>query len=263
MTVARTTARMHRAPLGASDRGRSSATARTADVLRRSKPRLIQLDPFAQATSGFKGCPVSSPPLVTPEQMRIIAHERAERGTYCALEGRCEPGGAYRRDPEVNERVRAAIAQDKRFADTSVAVTTTRRFVTLTGCVQFERAASRARRLRQGAARRRSRIRRNPGRHRRRQARAGKPLTVDREVNPGTRDAALTAASPLNTGGSHVALCRPRDGVADRRHRRSPLLVCLARPACAPSAASTSARPTPASSTKPRRSFWSVATARP
>ena len=96
---------------------------------------LIQLDPFAQATNGFKGCPLSSPPQVTPEQMRIIAHERAERGTYCALEGRCEPGGAYRRDPEVNERVRAAIAQDKRFAGTSVAVTTTRRFVTLTGCV--------------------------------------------------------------------------------------------------------------------------------
>ena len=96
----------------------------------------MQLDPFAQATSGLKGCPVPSPPLVTPEQMRIIAHERAERGTYCALEGRCEPGGAYKRDPEVNERVRAAIAQDKRFAGTSVAVTTTRRFVTLTGCLR-------------------------------------------------------------------------------------------------------------------------------
>ena len=95
----------------------------------------VQLDPFAQATNGFEGCPSPSPPLVTPEQMRIIAHERAERGTYCALEGRCKPGGAYRRDPEVNERVRAAIAQDKRFASTSVAVTTTRQFVTLTGCV--------------------------------------------------------------------------------------------------------------------------------
>jgi hypothetical protein len=105
-----------------------------ADV-RADAAELIQIDPFAQATSSFKGCPPSSPPLVTPEQMRVIAHERAERGTYCALEGRCEPGGAYRRDPEVNERVRAAITQDKRFADTSVAVTTTRRFVTLTGCV--------------------------------------------------------------------------------------------------------------------------------
>jgi len=108
-----------------------------ADV-RAVESNLIQLDPFAQATSGFKGCPASSPPLVTPEQMRIIAHERAERGTYCALEGRCEAGGAYHRDPEVNERVRAAIAGDKRFADTSVAVTTTRRFVTLTGCVHSQ-----------------------------------------------------------------------------------------------------------------------------
>ena len=93
--------------------------AQVADV-QAIESSLIQLDPFAQATSGFKGCPASSPPLVTPEQMRIIAHERAERGTYCALEGRCEAGGAYHRDPEVNERVRAAIAGDKRFAGTSV-----------------------------------------------------------------------------------------------------------------------------------------------
>jgi hypothetical protein len=98
----------------------------------------IQIDPFAQATNGYKGCPAGAPTLVTPDQMRIIAHERAERGTYCALEGRCEPGGAYRRDPEVNARVSAAIAADKRFASTSVAVTTTRRFVTLTGCVRSQ-----------------------------------------------------------------------------------------------------------------------------
>jgi hypothetical protein len=97
---------------------------------------MIQLDPFVQATNGYKGCPAQSPPLVTPEQMHIVAHERAERGTYCALEGRCEPGGAYKRDPEVNERVGAAIAADPRFAGTSVAVTTTRRFVTLSGCVR-------------------------------------------------------------------------------------------------------------------------------
>ena len=97
---------------------------------------LVQLDPFAQATSGYKGCPAASPRLLTAEQMRIVAHERAERGTYCALEGRCEPGGAYRRDPEVNDRVCGAIAHDKRFAGTSVAVSTTRRFVTLEGCVR-------------------------------------------------------------------------------------------------------------------------------
>jgi hypothetical protein len=96
----------------------------------------IQLDPFAQATNGFKGCPAASPQLVTPEQMRIVAHERAERGTYCALEGRCEPGGAYRHDPEVNTAVSAALAAERRFAGTSIAVTTTRRFVTVSGCVR-------------------------------------------------------------------------------------------------------------------------------
>ncbi len=96
----------------------------------------IQLDPFARATRGFTGCPEAPPPLLTEEQFRIVAHERAERGTYCALEGKCEPGGAYKRDPEVNERVRAAIAGDKRFATTSIWVTTTRRFVTLSGCVR-------------------------------------------------------------------------------------------------------------------------------
>jgi BON domain len=96
----------------------------------------VQLDPFAQATNGFRNCPATAAPLVTPEQLRIIAHERAERGTWCALEGKCEPGGAYRRDPEVNERVRAAIAQEARFADTSIWITTTRRFVTLSGCVR-------------------------------------------------------------------------------------------------------------------------------
>ena len=96
----------------------------------------VQLDPFAQATNSFGGCPAATPPLVTPEQLRIIAHERAERGTYCALEGRCEPGGAYKHDAEVNEAVRAAIAADKRFANTSVWITTTRRFVTLSGCMR-------------------------------------------------------------------------------------------------------------------------------
>jgi len=68
--------------------------------------------------------------------MHIIAHERAERGTSCALEGRCEPGGAYKRDPEINERVRAAVAAEPKFADTAVWITTTRKFVTLQGCVR-------------------------------------------------------------------------------------------------------------------------------
>ena len=95
----------------------------------------IQLDPFAQATSGIASCPVARPRLYTTEEAGAQAHARSERGTRCAMEGTCEPGGAYRRDPEINEAVRAAIASDRRFAGSSVWITTSRRWVTLEGCV--------------------------------------------------------------------------------------------------------------------------------
>jgi hypothetical protein len=100
------------------------------------EPRTYQLDPFAQATGGYPGCPAAKPPILTEQEMRIGAHERAERGTSCCLAGTCECGGAYKRDPEINERVAAAILGEKRFRDTSVWVTTTRKFVTLQGCVR-------------------------------------------------------------------------------------------------------------------------------
>jgi hypothetical protein len=96
----------------------------------------VQLDPFAQATAGMAACPAAKPRIWTVDEMRTEAHARSERGTRCALEGTCEPGGAYKRDPEINERVRAAIAPDPRFADTSVWVTTSRKWVTLNGCVR-------------------------------------------------------------------------------------------------------------------------------
>jgi hypothetical protein len=96
---------------------------------------LVQLDPFAQATNGHPICAAPAPPLMTREQVERSAHARAERGTRCAMEGTCEPGGAYRRDPEINEAVRAALAADPRFARTSVWVTTSRGWVTLQGCV--------------------------------------------------------------------------------------------------------------------------------
>jgi hypothetical protein len=94
------------------------------------------LDPFGQATSGDAACPRVVERQLTPEEMRAEAHVRAERGTRCGMEGTCEPGGAYRRDPEINAQVIGAIAADRRFRDTSVWVTTSRRWVTLEGCVR-------------------------------------------------------------------------------------------------------------------------------
>ncbi|MEP6996335.1 MAG: BON domain-containing protein [Betaproteobacteria bacterium] len=95
-----------------------------------------ELDPFEQATAGFAACPPASPPTLTLDQMRTQAHQRAERGTSCCLAGTCECGGAYKYDPEINARVAGAIRKDGRFRDASVWVTTTRKFITLQGCVR-------------------------------------------------------------------------------------------------------------------------------
>jgi osmotically-inducible protein OsmY len=100
------------------------------------EPRTYRLDPFAQATDGYASCPAAKPPVLTEQEMRVQAHGRAERGTSCCLAGTCECGGAYRRDPEINDGVVAAIRGEKRFRDTSVWVTTMRKFVTLQGCVR-------------------------------------------------------------------------------------------------------------------------------
>ena len=102
------------------------------------EPRSYQLDPFGQATGGFASCPAGKPPVLTEQEMRVTAHERAERGTSCCLAGTCECGGAYKRDPEINDRIIAAIRDDKRFRDTSVWVTTMRKFVTLQGCTRTQ-----------------------------------------------------------------------------------------------------------------------------
>jgi osmotically-inducible protein OsmY len=111
------------------------------------EPRTYQLDPFTQATGGYPGCPEGKPPVLSEQEMRITAHERAERGTSCCLAGTCECGGAYKHDPEINERVAKAVRDNARFRDTSVWVTTMRKFVTLQGCVRSRAQKSALERL--------------------------------------------------------------------------------------------------------------------
>ncbi len=100
----------------------------------------VQLDPFARATAGDPACPEVPPPLLDAADARSAAHARVERGLRCAMDGTCAPGGSYRRDPQINDAVRAAIAADPRFARTSVWLTTSRQWVTLQGCVRNGRA---------------------------------------------------------------------------------------------------------------------------
>jgi hypothetical protein len=93
-------------------------------------------DPFAQATSGLPDCPVPEGPLMTEAEMRRDSHSRLNRGTTCWLENKCDEPNAYARDPQINQAVVAAIAADRRFADSSIWVITQRKFVFLQGCVR-------------------------------------------------------------------------------------------------------------------------------
>jgi hypothetical protein len=93
-------------------------------------------DPFEQATAGYPNCPRPEGPVVSESELRLESHARIERGTTCWLQGQCEDANAYKRDPEINAAVVAALRADQRFATSSVWVITQRKFVFLQGCVR-------------------------------------------------------------------------------------------------------------------------------
>jgi BON domain len=93
-------------------------------------------DPFGQATRGMPACPAPLGPLMTEAERLKESHTRAERGTSCWLQKKCEQPNAYLYDRGIHDAVVKAIAADRRFAGTSVWVTTQRRFVYLHGCVR-------------------------------------------------------------------------------------------------------------------------------
>jgi hypothetical protein len=92
-------------------------------------------DPFAAVTHGLANCPAAEPPLLTEEQIRHEAHERAQRGTSCWLAGRCRLHNAYLYDKEIIPRVVKAVNADGRYGDTTVWALGQRRWVWLKGCV--------------------------------------------------------------------------------------------------------------------------------
>jgi hypothetical protein len=96
-------------------------------------------DPFAQATHGLKGCPVPDGPEMTEAEMRVESHARAERGTRCWLEKKCDSPSAYKYDQPINENATTRLAGDPRFKDSTVWVRTLRAFVFLQGCVRSEK----------------------------------------------------------------------------------------------------------------------------
>lgn len=92
-------------------------------------------DPFTVVTQGLPGCPQAEGPLLTAQQVKDEAHDRAQRGTSCWLAGRCRLHNAYLYDREIIPRVVKAVKADGRFGDTSVWALGQRRYVWLKGCV--------------------------------------------------------------------------------------------------------------------------------
>jgi hypothetical protein len=66
-------------------------------------------DPFVQVTAGMPACPVPAPPGVTPQEARELAHDRAQRGVSCWLDGRCRLPNSYLYDAEIIPRVQQAL----------------------------------------------------------------------------------------------------------------------------------------------------------
>ena len=93
-------------------------------------------DPFVQVTAALADCPVPEGPLYTAEEVRALAHVRAQHGGSCYRSGRCRLPNSYLYDAEIIPRVRHFIREDGRFGNTSVWVLGQRRIVTLMGCVQ-------------------------------------------------------------------------------------------------------------------------------
>ena len=92
-------------------------------------------DPFEQISSGWPGCPQPAGPLWTEAEARAEAHWRVERGTSCYRSGRCRLPNAYLYAAELMPRLQRFLAQDERFADSSVWLLVRGRTVFVQGCL--------------------------------------------------------------------------------------------------------------------------------
>jgi BON domain len=92
-------------------------------------------DPFVQVTSALPGCPQPEGPLYTAQEVREVAHVRAQHGGSCFQSGRCRLPNSYLYDKEIIPRVQQYLRLDGRFNDSSVWLLGERRLVTLMGCV--------------------------------------------------------------------------------------------------------------------------------
>lgn len=91
-------------------------------------------DPFFQASSAIKKCPVPAGPFITEAEKRAQTHHRVERGTTCWLSGQCDKPNFYAYDPEIAEQLKARLQQPSILSTSTVWVTVQGRVVYLEGC---------------------------------------------------------------------------------------------------------------------------------
>jgi hypothetical protein len=115
--------------------GAFAAALLTANATAQEPRRNAFDDPFTVVTQGLAGCPRPEGPLLSEDQVRAEAHDRAQRGTSCWLAGRCRLHNAYLYDKEIIPRVVKAVKADGHYGDTSVWALGQRRWVWLKGCV--------------------------------------------------------------------------------------------------------------------------------
>ena len=101
-------------------------------------------DPFVQATGG-RSCPTPRGPAYSDDEIRKLAHDRAERGTSCWLAGRCNEPNAYRYDQRIAAATVEALRSDQSLASASaIWILAERRIIWLQGCVADAAQAARA-----------------------------------------------------------------------------------------------------------------------
>jgi hypothetical protein len=91
-------------------------------------------DPFFQISTAVPNCPMPVGPFVTEEQRFIDAHHRAERGTSCWLEGKCDRPNSYAYDQDIADAFKAELSKHNPFTESTLWVTVQGRAVYIEGC---------------------------------------------------------------------------------------------------------------------------------
>lgn len=92
-------------------------------------------DPFFQLTSHIPNCPMPAGPFVTDAEQRLLAHGRADRGTRCWLEKKCDRPTSYHYDRDIADAFADTFRSMKNLGATSLWVTMQRRIVFIEGCI--------------------------------------------------------------------------------------------------------------------------------